>query len=156
MSIIFGVDSQIFTEGRNGVGSCPMPAANAISATLLPLSFNLGDSGQQQPTVTVSNSSIVCISPGLTRGTVSSFSVVVEYVCTGVVPAECDGTRRLNQFQYDCNSDDTFTNAQIAGDLLITETPVASLATPLVDQCGRCGDPMDFDIPSDPVNHCAG
>ena len=152
ISTFFEVDSQT-TVGRNNVGSCQLQDANALALSLIPLSFDLLDANTP-PTVFVQSSTIVCVSPGLRRDTVSSVSLVAQFNCTGL--QQCDGgAERVYQFQYDCNADDTFSRAQIVGNTLVTTNPMASLSTGLVDQCGRCAEPSG-DVPSDDVNHCAG
>ena len=152
ISTFFGVDSQT-TVGRNDVGSCQLPDANALAETLIPLSFDLLDVNTP-PTVFVESSTIVCVSPGLQRDTVSSVSLVSRFNCSGL--QQCAGmAERLYQFQYDCNADDTFSQAQIVGNTLVTTNPLANLETALVDQCGRCAEPSG-DVPSDAVTHCAG
>ena len=142
-----------FTQGRHLVGSCPRPDTSMV-AVLIANSFDLADSSTR-PLVSVFEMNIVCESPGLMRDTISSFSTVAHYSCSGEI-AECTGTPLTNQFQYDCNEDDTFTMAQILGGTLITRNQTASLTTLLDDQCGLCVDPDSGMLPSDTVNHCAG
>ena len=155
LAVTLGVHSQQFTQRRSSrVGDCPRPDANVIAA-LISDSFNLAD-GAERPVVNVNESVVVCESPGLFRDTVSSFSAVVSYSCMGD-PAPCDGNLRTDQFQYDCNSDNTFTRADIASGRIRTpmENVVATLETPLNAQCGQCSEPTAF-LPAAAEDHCVG
>ena len=140
-----------FTAGRSDVGNCQRPDEATIAA-LIPESFDLGD-GDSRPTVDISGMMVVCESTGLLRNTINSFSVIVSYNCTGITG--CDGTLRTEQFQYDCNSDDTFAEALILGGDLRTQSPSGTLMTPLNVECGRCVE-SGGDVPSNMDDHCAG
>ncbi len=159
LGVLLGVQSQTdFTERRtvNGipVGDCQAPDASGIAA-LIPESFALAD-GAPRPTVTVNDSAVVCQSPGLFRDTVGSFSVVVSYSCTDG-PAECDGSLLTEQFQYDCNEDDTFTRPVVQFGLVRTQAPITgTLATPLNIQCAQCIDPANNIIGAGAADHCVG
>ena len=153
-AVSLGVNSQIeFTVRRLTIGDCPRPDASTISG-LITDSFNLADR-TEAPGVTVLDTTIVCESPGLLRDTISSFSVVALYSCTGIVAEGCDGSNRTEQFQYECNMDNTFTEAEISSGFLRTENPTATLQTPLNDQCAQCVEPTSI-VPSDPDDHCIG
>ena len=155
LAVTLGVHSQfdvMFTERRSGVGDCPIPDENTVNA-LISDSFNFAD-GIERPSVNVSELVIVCLAPGLFRGTINSFSVVVSYSCDGG-PATCDGTSRTDQFQYDCNMDNTFMRAGIVGSRLRRPSVAFNLDPPrtLNEECGRCSERTNS-IPADPLDHC--
>ncbi len=157
LAVILGVQSQQ-TDRRvangNPVGDCQLPDGSGIAA-LIPESFGLAD-GAPRPTVAVSDSMVVCQSPGLFRDTVGSFSVVVSYSCTNG-PDECNGSLLTEQFQYDCNEDNTFTRAVVQVGLVRTQAPInGTLATPLNIQCAQCVDPANNVIGAGAADHCVG
>ncbi len=96
----------------------------------------------------------MCESPGLFRGTISSFSVVVSYSCTRGL-SFCDGSELTDQFQYDCNLDNSFRRAEIPLGSVRTPNPIATLGTPLNAQCAQCVEPNGF-LSADQVDHCVG
>ena len=143
-------NSQIeLTQGRAGIGNCQTPDTGSLDSLVLDSLKQLGLDLRMFDAI---NSSMVCEAPGLTRGTINSFSVVVEYM---EVVGSGNLTIETNQFQFDCNANGTFTVAQIEEGSLITQNPLANLTTALSDQCGRCVDPELFVDFSDPVTHCA-
>lgn len=161
LSLLAGIIPQVFSQprftvGRNGVGSCPASAStnHKVIEALVSGSFQLAD-GIPRPSVTVIDTNIVCVATGLMRDTISSFSVVVSYNCSGRSLATCDGTTVVEQFQYECNSDNTFNEAVNSAGSIRTTNPSGNLSTPSNDLCGICAQPTAF-VPADPTNHCLG
>lgn len=137
LAVFLGVHPQTeFTEGRFFIGNCLRPNASTIS-NLISGSFDLDFEGAEAPEVTLLNSTIVCEAPGLFRGTISSFSVVALYSCISR-SFGCDGTPRTEQFQFDCNEDDTFTRSIASLGEARTTNPTATLQTPLNEDCAQC------------------
>ena len=123
------------TVRRLTIGDCQRPTASDIE-TLIPLSFDLADSA---PLPVIANIRVmtVCESPGLSRNTISSFSVVAQFSCTGSACAS-PGQVQTEQFQYECNSDNTFTVAEISVGNVRTANPTATLQTHLNESCAQC------------------
>ena len=63
--------------------------------------------------------------------------MLAQFSCTGRACAS-PGQVQTEQFQYECNSDNTFTVAEISAGNVRTESPTATLQTPLNEACAQC------------------
>ena len=78
--------------------------------------------------------------------------MVAQFSCTGSVCAS-PGQVQTEQFQYECNSDNTFTQAEISIGSVRTASPTATLQTPLNESCALCV--LSSLIPeAGPDDHC--
>ena len=120
-----------------------------------------GEAGTSVP-VRIRNFTTVCDAAGDRINTSSFVSVVVEFQCdsTSAISslADCDGSTVVTrQYQFQCieeNGQPVWATT-VSGSNLFVETlnPVATLSTPLADQCRRCIDDQQSSR-ADPITHC--
>ena len=142
------------TDTRFGRGSCPRPTEANIMAVMLE-SYDYAD-GLEMPNIDILEYKIVCEAPGLMRGTLSSFSVVVRYVCSGSGVKGCvfkkgERVTLTEQFDSICDASNIY---QKQFGVSRRRFPMATLQTPLM-VCGECIAPTRT-IPSDQAHHCIG
>ena len=147
--ILPGVLSRL-TESPSHSGSCKRPNQTELEVIIAD-SFSLLD-GVTRPTIRLLEYKIVCESAGIIKDTLSSFSAVVYFECSGSLIEDCTVApiNLTSQIQSSCNPHKTFSSSSSR-----TANPQADLTTPLNDFCGLYAEPTDF-ILSDPVNHCWG
>ena len=143
---------------RTNVGSCaPLTIDDLGNTTMLSRSgilpeFLLEEPGQRDmPMAQIFAVQEVCQVAGLTRGTISATSFIVDFNCT-----VCPGADNMNpvrvtqQFQLDCNANAMpFNNINrgpsfefplpgVTGGFTRIRNPVGNLNTSLNDRCGLC------------------
>lgn len=97
--------------------------------------------------VQIMNYKIVCLAQGTVRDAYRFVSIVVNYTY--------NGTERLSQFQFECQSGNW--SANLSGSLLYarTDPPDASLETILRKDCVQCVDPSQLSSANN-SQHCVG
>ena len=130
--------------------NCPLITLEDLGSTtnfsqtgLISETISTGDN-TQSPNIPVQiiRFNVVCDASGERRSTSNYVSVLVEYLCSGGVPAECDGMNRLTkQFQLQC-SDQTMYTSTVFGTqaFAVTENPTVNFSTPLDNRCRVCVD----------------
>ena len=119
------------------------------------------------PLIRILNVAIVCEVSGALRNTISSFSAVIAYVCSGIPCGRAQSNQILTeQFQVDCstrteNGLPSFLPGMHLSSLV--RTPAAQVNatrdTLLSRECGECTAPniaLPRSTPLDPVSHCLG
>ena len=162
---------------REDLGRADMRSQDGLVAGGLRADGTEG-STSPRPFVRIIDYNIVCQSAGTIRGTVSSVSVVVQFeVCDGTAVGCADDARAetvVEQFQFDCQAEaqdpaggaprrdvftfDPDTTTPTAAGIVrtIASRVVATLTTPLADQCGECADGTSaVGIPATGDTHCA-
>ena len=165
-SILPGVQLQTPTL-RSGVSSCERPSLEDFGSSdtagsnegILTGFFGGGDRGFIDPqTIRIVAVNRVCEASGLTRDSLGSISVIVQYEC---LDTQCGGTGNvfIDQYRLDCietNGVASFSGVT-SGDIRTGAVygVVGNLTTPLMDQCGRCVLPSGLFM-SDPATYCLG
>jgi hypothetical protein len=157
------VHLQTTPEDNIPLGSCEIPALEALGSTVTPSSEGLvfmsltGNDVQGQP-VQILTANPVCLTSGERRDTVGSISFVVEYMeC--VTPSSC--MTRTEQFQFDCAVRITGVAefsppTKQGGFIRSTDLRGATLDTMLNERCGDCSQVAVNAIAPDVVTHCVG
>ena len=99
----------------------------------------------------------VCEASGLTRDSLGSISVIAQYEC---LDTQCGGMGNvfIDQYRLDCIETDGVASFSgvTSGDIRTGAAyVVGNLATPLMNQCGRCVLPNHLFM-SDPATYCLG
>ena len=164
-SILPGVQLQA-PPLRSGVSSCERPSLDDFGSSdaagsnegILTGFFGGGEAGIVDPqTIRIVAVNWVCEASGLTRGSLSSISVIVQYEC---LDTKCGGMNNvfIDQYRLDCiETDGVASFSGVTSGYIRTAAAevVGDLTTPLMDQCGRCVLPSGLFM-SDPVTYCLG
>ena len=164
-SILPGVQLQT-PELRNGVSSCERPSLEDFGSLdsggsnqgIVAGFFGGGDAGIVDPqTIRIVAVNRVCEASGLTRDSLGSISVIVQYEC---LDTQCGGMNSvfIDQYRLDCietNGVASFSGVTIGDIRTAAYGVVGNLTTPLMDQCGRCVLPSGLFM-SDPATYCLG
>ena len=172
LSAILGTaELQVLSQFRyNDIGSCGRQLSEDIfgnfispsTAGIVANSFFTDD----PPMIRILNVAVVCEVSGAVRNTISSFSAVVAYVCSGGTVCGQSNQILTEQFQLDCS---TRTESGLPSFLpgmhlsSIVRTPAVQVTatrnTPLARKCGECTAP-NIALPRsthlDSVSHCLG
>ena len=162
-SILPGVQLQT-PELRNGVSSCERPSLEDFGSMdsggsdegIVTGFFGGSDFGIVPPqTIRIMAVNRVCEASGLTRDSLSSISVIVQYEC---LDTQCGGMGNvfIDQYRLDCIETDGVASFSgvTSGDIrTATAGVVGNLTTPLMDQCGRCVLSSGL-FASDPATYC--
>ena len=160
------VGPKIATRLENDVGSCPpltldMLGNNAEASTDGIIAAILS------ACVRVIQFHILCETPGLMKGTISSVSFLAEYRCIGITCQNVnsgDFETHIDQFQIRCNYNDgnfsfIFPNVSVATGSTISRNFTANFTTPPRYNCSQCLDPsVANSVPGtvDVITHCYG
>ena len=129
--------------------NCPLITLEDLGSTtnfsqtgLISEAISTGGDNTPNIFVQIIQFNVVCDASGERKSTSNYVSVLVEYVCSGGVPAECDGMNRLTrQFQLECN-DQIMYSSTVFGTrtYAVTENPTVNFSTPLDNRCRACVD----------------
>ena len=151
---------------RSGVASCERPSLDdfgSMDATgsnegIVSGFFGGGDAGIVDPqTIRIMAVNRVCEASGLTRDSLGSISVIVQYEC---LDSQCGGrgSTFIDQYRLDCIETDgvaSFSGVTNGDIRTVAAEVVGNLTTPLMNQCGRCVLPSGLFM-SDPATYCLG
>ena len=164
--ILPGVQLQAPTL-RNGISSCESPSPESFGSMdsggsdqgIVADFFGGGDAGVVPPQIVrIMAVNMVCEASGLTRGSLSSISAIVQYEC---LDTQCGGMNNvfIDQYRLDCLEFDdgvaSFSGVTSGEIRTVAAEVVGNLTTPLMDQCGRCVLPNGLFM-SDPATYCLG
>jgi len=148
-----------FSIKRPNVGSCPLSGPGSINSTLstaVSLALVPSDATNQGPDVTIVRTYPVCIAAGLSRDTINSVSLLVEYICLDDICnlfSIAQNVKLTGKFQFECREDGSFFSLQASAPRHSANT-VANFSTVTATRCEICGD-MPF-FGSNPVTFCLG
>ena len=150
---------------RASIGSCDrltqadIGRSDALSRDgLLPWVLITGDSASKidnLPIIRIRHLRFVCEAAGAWRDTISSVSFLVTYdYCLTAICLPQDVETRTEQFQFDCNTGNSFFPPSKLYGLPTRRTdPVSTNSTALQDDCWECAAPRSDS--TDNATHCA-
>ena len=129
--------------------NCPLITLEDLGSTtnfsdtgLISEAISTGGDNTPNIPVQIIRFNVVCDASGERKSTSNFVSVLVEYLCSGGVPAECDGTNPVTkQFQLQCNDQIMYTSAVFGTQTFaVTNDPTVNFSTPLDNRCRACVD----------------
>ena len=149
---------QVLPQRRHNTGSCDgyLPLEEYGSFDKLSsdgfVVHTYNTSSHELTMVRIMNILVVCEISGERRDTVSAFSSVVVFECSGSL---CPSTIVTEQFHLDCGTSGSYIPFTLSSGEFRTPASevIATLNTPLAKQCGVCQN-TDTRVLTDPETHC--